>query len=77
MIAFAPAVAGFLPGKDEPHPDGNGQILVRLPSGKVLCCTPDGALETRDHAGPWEAFRKGASSIIAERGDKVFVFPVA
>jgi hypothetical protein len=77
MIAYAPPVPGFLPGELEPHPDGGVLYAVRKPNGKVLCCTPDGVLEERESAGPWEGFRKSGTSLIAERGDKVYVLPLS
>ena len=81
MIAYAPPVPGFLAGAE--HDNGNGTVSVQKPNGKWLAVTPDGALEERDSPGGlWESFRKGKSSLIAERdgGDRgplVYVLPLA
>jgi hypothetical protein len=76
MIAYAAPVPGFNLGKFEPHPAGNGLVIVRKLNGKLLCVTPDGDIEERDSPGPWEGFRKGRTTLIAERdGGRVFILP--
>lgn len=81
MIAYAPPVAGFHPG--DLVDNGNGTVSVKKPNGQFLCVTPDGHLEERPGAGGlWESFRKGKSSLIAERdggaaGPRVYVLPIA
>lgn len=78
MIAYGTPAPGFLPGDE--HDNGNGTLSVRKPNGKWLCVTPDGGIEERDDpGGPWESFKRGknGSSLVAERGDRVFVLPRA
>ncbi len=81
MIAYAPPVPGFLPG--DLHDNGNGTVSVQKPNGQWLCVTPEGHVEERPTGGgAWESFRKGKTSLIAERdggavGSKVYVLPLA
>jgi hypothetical protein len=80
MMAYSAPILGFQPGQLEPHPDGNGALLIRKHNGKVVCVTPDGNLEERDHAGPWEKFTKAknGASLIAEReGNRIYVLSIA
>jgi len=80
MMAYSAPIVGFQPGQLEPHPDGNGALLVRKPNGKVVCVTPDGNLEERDAAGPWEKFvrAKNGASLLAEReGGRIYVLSIA
>lgn len=76
-IAYAPPVPGFKPG--DLHDNGNGTVSVQKPNGKWLCVTPDGAIEERDTGGGlWESFKKGKTSLIAERdGGRVWILPLA
>jgi hypothetical protein len=82
-MAYSAPVPGFSPGALEPHPDGGSYVLVRKPNGKVLCITPQGQPEERDHAGPWERFvrSKSGTALIAERDDsgtaKTYVLSLA
>lgn len=81
VIAYSAPVAGFLPGDFEDN--GNGTVSVKKPNGKYLCVTPEGRVEERPGGGGlWESFRKGKSSLIAERdggarGPQIFVLPLA
>ena len=74
-MAYGSPVLGFSAGDLEPHPDNDGSYAVRKPNGAVLCVTPDGTVEERPTAGPWEKFtrtRKG--NLKAERdNNRVYI----
>ena len=75
MIAYSGPVPGFLTGEKEPHPDNDGSFGIRKPNGKVVCVTPEGAIEERDSMGAWEKFwpaKGGAALAERERGAYVF-----
>lgn len=81
MIGYSAPVPGFLPG--DLVDNGNGTVSVKKPNGRYLCVTPNGTIEERDSpGGAWESFRRGKSSLIAERdgdaaGPKVYVLGLA
>lgn len=77
QIAYAPPLPGFLPAAEEPHPYGGGQVLLRKPNGKIVCVTPQGAVEERDNPGGWEAFEPHGTYYLARREGNIFVLPRA
>lgn len=80
MIAYASPIPGFASG--DLVDNGNSTVSVKKPNGQFLCVTPEGHVEERPTGGgAWESFRKGKSSLIAERdggaaGAKVYVLPL-
>lgn len=80
MQAYGSVLKDFTPGKEEKHPDGGEWLAVRNADGTFLCVTPDGNVETRTAAGPWERFKKSGNTLVAERdkGDHkvIYVLPI-
>lgn len=66
-IAYGPVMTGFALGELKEHADGPPYFKVVKPNGKVLCVTPDGHVEEREVAGPWERFEKRGNALVAQR----------
>lgn len=77
MVSYGLPLVGFNLG--DLIDNGNGEVSLKKPNDKYLCINPDGGIEERDApGGPWESFKlsKSGTSLLAVRGDRVFVLPL-